>query len=170
MPLAAPQTFRLYIMRHAQAGWTLPGQKDFDRTLDDTGYAQAEIIADLAADRGYRPDKVLCSTARRCRETAEALRRAMGEELDIEFSDALYAGPSSIYTDFVEAWQEEQALMLVGHNPMIEELVRALLGENGTATVIPTGYPCAGLAVIDIDRGPSARASMPGRLVAFLKA
>jgi phosphohistidine phosphatase len=168
MPLAAPQTFRLYLMRHAQAGWALPGQKDFDRTLDDTGYAQAEIIADLAADRGYRPDKVLCSTAKRCRETTEALRRAMGEELDIEFSDALYAGPSTIYMDLVESWEDAQALMLVGHNPMMEELVRALLGETTAATAIPTGYPCAGLAVIDIDLSPSARASTPGRLVTFL--
>ncbi len=168
MPLAAPPILRLYLMRHAQAGWALPGQKDFDRTLDDTGYAQAEVVADMAADRGYRPGKVLCSTAKRCRETAEALRRAMGEALEIEYSDALYAGPATVYSDLIDAFQEAPSLMLVGHNPMMEELLRALIGEAGAATAIPAGYPCAGLAVIDIDRGPSARASTPGRLVTLL--
>jgi len=168
MPPSAPPIFRLYLMRHAQAGWALPGQKDFDRTLDETGFAQAEIIADMAADRGFRPDKVLCSTARRCRDTAEALRRAMGEDLEIEYTDALYAGPTAVYTDFIEAWQDARALMLVGHNPMIDELMQALLGETGAANAIPTGYPCAGFAVIDIDQTASARASVPGRLVAFL--
>ncbi|WP_083531244.1 SixA phosphatase family protein [Pararhizobium antarcticum] len=168
MPPAAAQIFRLYLMRHAQAGWALPGQKDFDRTLDDTGYAQAEMIADRAADRGFRPDKVLCSTATRCRETAEALHRAMGEELEIDYTDMLYAGPANVYTDIIDAWQDDGSLMLVGHNPMMEELVQALLGETAAANATPTGYPCAGLAVIDIDRSPSARASAPGRLVAFL--
>jgi phosphohistidine phosphatase len=92
MPAASAPVFRLYLLRHAKAAWALPGQKDFDRTLDDAGFADAEIVADIAADRGLRPDLVLCSTAVRCRQTADALRRAMTEDLDIRYIDALYAG------------------------------------------------------------------------------
>ena len=55
--------FRLYLLRHARAGWAAPGKADFDRTLDDQGYAEAEILAEEMADQGYRPQVVISSTA-----------------------------------------------------------------------------------------------------------
>src|SRR3546814_2838064 len=81
---------RLYLLRHAKSSWTLPSERDFARTLDDEGFAQAEIVADKAADRNYRPDRVVSSTAVRCRQTAEAIRRAMDHEMELFFTDTLY--------------------------------------------------------------------------------
>ena len=64
-----PAAFRLYLLRHARSSWAQPGQTDFERTLDDVGFGDAEIVADMAADRGFVPNRVLCSTATRCRQT-----------------------------------------------------------------------------------------------------
>ncbi len=130
MPSTPASTFRLFLLRHAQAGWALPGQRDFDRTLDDTGYAQAELLADRAADRGLRPARIISSTATRCRETTEAFRRALGEELDIRHTDDLYTGGPDVYRALAAAQEDVDSVMLVGHNPMIEELLHSLVGED----------------------------------------
>ncbi|ASY56746.1 histidine phosphatase family protein [Sinorhizobium sp. CCBAU 05631] len=148
--------FRLILLRHARSGWALPGQRDFDRTLDETGYAEAELIAQGAADHGLCPDLVLCSTAVRCRQTAEPFRRALGEDIDIRYVDQLYAGPAAVYTDLIKIHADRTCLMVVGHNPMIEDVFRSYLGEQQSATALENGYPPAGLAVIDFSARSSA--------------
>ncbi|WP_018239883.1 histidine phosphatase family protein [Ensifer sp. BR816] len=148
--------FRLILLRHARSGWALPGQRDFDRTLDETGYAEAELIAQSAADHGICPDIILCSTAVRCRQTVEPFRGALGEDIDIRYVDQLYAGPAAVYTDLVEAHAGRASLLLVGHNPMIEDVFRKFLGEEQFAAALANGYPPAGLAVIDFSARPAA--------------
>ena len=63
--IQSPQ--RIYLLRHAKSGWAEPGGRDFDRSLSDAGFAEAELLAETAADKQYRPDLVVCSTAKRCR-------------------------------------------------------------------------------------------------------
>lgn len=169
MPPAPAPVFRLYLLRHAKAAWALPGQKDFDRTLDETGFADAEIVADMAADRGLVPDLVLCSTAVRCRQTAEPLRRAMAEDLDIVYIDALYSGAADVYRDIISGQDDTlSSMMVVGHNPVIEEILREILGAEETVSTIASGYPPGALAVIDFDTRPSDGALPPGKLTAWL--
>lgn len=169
MPAAPAPVFRLYLLRHAKAGWALPGQKDFDRTLDDTGFADAEIVADMAADQGLRPDLVLCSSAVRCRQTADALRRAMTEDLEIRYIDGLYVGGENVYRDIIGSQDPTlSALMVVGHNPVIEDILREILGEDTAGDVIPAGYPPGALAAIDFDMRPSGGVLPRGRLTAWL--
>ncbi len=156
--------FRLFLLRHARSGWALPGQRDFDRTLDDLGRAEAQLTAQAAAERGIRPDLILCSTAVRCRQTAEPLYRTLGEDIDILYMDELYTGPVAFYRSLVEAHADRASLMLVGHNPMIEELFRQLLGEEVAAAALGEGYPPAGLAVIDIPSRPARGGIWTGKL------
>ena len=145
--------FRLYLLRHAHAAWAAPGQTDFDRTLDDDGFAEAEVIAEEAADQGYRPGYVLCSTATRCRQTAEPFRRTISEELPIDYIDSLYSGGLDTYAELAFSARGETSVMLVGHNPMIEEFFLSLVGKEITA--MPLGYPTAGLAILDFDERPT---------------
>lgn len=160
--------FRLYLLRHAKAAWALPGQKDFDRTLDDTGFADAEVVADMAADQGLRPDLVVSSTAARCRQTADAFRRAMGEDLDIRYVDGLYAGGADVYRNIIGSPDPApSALMVVGHNPVIEEILREILGDKASAKAIPTGYPTGALAVIDFATRPADGILPRGTLTAW---
>ena len=150
-----PPPSRIYLLRHARSGWAKPGERDFDRTLDDEGYAEAEIVADRAADRNYRPDLVISSTAARCRQTADAVRRATDETLEIVFVDELYNASLATYLALLGAQPDRQSVMLIGHNPTIEEAFEALVGPEVMVAAIPGGYPTAGLAVIDHrDTGP----------------
>lgn len=149
MTTITPPPSRIYLLRHARSGWADPGQSDFDRTLDNQGFAEAEIVADMAADKGYCPDILISSTAIRCRQTAEAIRRATRHALDPLFIDELYNGSLGTYLTVLEGQKSVGSIMLVGHNPTMEELLEALIGADGMVAAIPGGYPPAGLAVLD---------------------
>lgn len=147
--------FRLYLLRHARAAWAEPGKSDFDRTLDDDGFAEAEVVAEEAADQGYKPDLIISSTAVRCRQTAEPFHRAVSEELTIDYVDSLYSGTVDTYAALAFAERQEKSVMIVGHNPMIEEFFHRLVGKEIAETAAPFGYPTAGLAILDFDKRPT---------------
>ncbi|MCF1435090.1 histidine phosphatase family protein [Agrobacterium vitis] len=156
MTVTVSNPFRVYLMRHAAADWPGAGQKDFDRPLSNTGYAHAEMITGMAADKGYRPDLVICSTAVRCRQTADAVRRSMcAEDVEIRYVDALYNGGAETYLEILRSSSQQGSIMLIGHNPAIEECLHVLIGEHALASTIPQGYPAGGLAIIDAEDTPS---------------
>ncbi|MBB2683129.1 SixA phosphatase family protein [Rhizobium sophoriradicis] len=150
MTVPLPPPNRIYLLRHAEAALAEPGQRDFDRPLNEKGYGDAEIIADKAADKGYRPDLLISSTALRCRDTADAVHRAVGSGLDVRYVDALYNATVDTYLEIVDA-QDQAAVMLVGHNPTMEQALEALIGPEAMVSALPGGFPTAGLAVIDFD-------------------
>lgn len=157
--------FRLYLLRHAKSAWAQPGERDFDRPLDEEGFAEAEIVAEKAAELGLRPDRIISSTAMRCRQTAEAIRRAIDEELEFVFVDELYNAPVDTYLELLDANADAPSLMIVGHNPTIEEVLDRLVGPDQSASAIPLGYPTAGLAILDRSSDPQAQS---WRMVDFL--
>ncbi|PKA41379.1 histidine phosphatase family protein [Rhizobium sullae] len=150
MAATLPPPSRIYLLRHAEAAWAQPGERDFDRPLNDRGYDDAELVADRAADKGYRPDLLISSTARRCRETADAVHRAMGLSLDILYVDELYNATPDVYLEIINT-QNVGSVMLVGHNPTTEQALEALIGYDALLRALPNGFPTAGLAVVDFD-------------------
>ena len=68
----------LILLRHAHAEPATPGQSDLDRPLSPQGLAEAESAARWLKEQGLVPDRVLCSPARRTRETLEAVMDAIG--------------------------------------------------------------------------------------------
>lgn len=148
MTFLPPPPPRIILMRHAQSGWALPGQTDFERSLDDTGLAEAAAVSERAADGGYRPDLVLCSTALRCRQTAVAFLAAFSEPPEVVYSDDLYNAPPDAYFDLIGQYADREAIMLIGHNPAMEEMLESLAGVRAAAEAVPDGYPTAGFAVL----------------------
>ncbi|MDE1158540.1 MAG: histidine phosphatase family protein [Neorhizobium sp.] len=144
-----PPPSRLYLFRHAKSGWAEPGQHDFDRTLDDQGYAEAELVCDRAADRNYRPDMVISSTATRCRQTCDAVKRAFRDLPDPLYVDELYNGSLTTYLALASGQRLSRSVMIIGHNPVIEELLLALVGNDQMTASIGAGFPTAGFAVVD---------------------
>ncbi len=149
MPVLQPPPFRVYLMRHARAAWPAPGGRDFDRPLDNAGYAEAELIADQAADKGFTPDVVLSSTALRCRETAQAVRRAFNDTFEVSYVDEMYNAEAALYLALISAQTMSQSVMLVGHNPAMEAALETFIGQQKMAALLPMGFPTAGLAVLD---------------------
>lgn len=145
----SPPPSRIYLLRHAEARHAAPGQRDFDRPLSEDGYAAAEIVADKASDKDYKPDLIISSTALRCRQTADAMRRVVSPSTEFRFVDALYNGTLEIYLSLIASQTDQQSVMLVAHNPIIEQTLESLIGHEALVSALPRGFPTAGLAVVD---------------------
>ncbi|MEM5492078.1 histidine phosphatase family protein [Hoeflea sp. AS16] len=159
----APHTpLRIFLVRHAHAAWALPGVRDFDRPLDERGREEAARLAATMSVNGFDPDRVYCSNARRCAETLDILQKARtGGGLQVDYSDALYASGHDAYLDLIGSAHDQsiQSIMLIGHNPMIEDTAQALLQNDPAVfeSALGHGFPTAGLMILDCDkRGGSA--------------
>jgi phosphohistidine phosphatase len=167
-----PAMPRLLLLRHAKSSWGDPGAADRDRPLSPRGRRAAALIAEAIVARGYRPDRVLCSPARRTRETLAALTPLLGADLSVVFADELYEPPPSNYRAAIAVGGEDaQVLLVVGHNPATQATAIRFAGAGDGALLRRLGekFPTGALAVIDFDDGEwSDLAPRSGRLVAFL--
>jgi phosphohistidine phosphatase len=88
-------------------------------------------MGELARERKLLPDRVLCSTARRARETIEFFAQGAKLEAPVDFLDALYlAEPAAILREIRAHAKSSERVMVVGHNPGLENLVSTLTGER----------------------------------------
>ena len=159
---------RLYLLRHAKAGWALPGVRDFDRPLDDTGRTDAEDIGSKMNDLGYVPDLTLCSGALRARQTLEGVAAAT-DTGRVLFEDTLYITDAAGYLDLIREHCSAEAILIIGHNPMMEDLAMAISGDGQEEArgTLNAGFPTSGLAVVRFDEGLCAAAPGKGYLEAF---
>lgn len=140
---------RLYLLRHAKARWADSGSRDYDRALDDAGRADADMTAAAMALAGHHPDRILCSGARRARETWEIAARHISAD-DVHFTDGLYSSDAAGYLDIIRQTGGRGSVLLVGHNPMLEDLAMALSrdGDRHALAGVAGGFPTCGLAVL----------------------
>ncbi|MCA1612707.1 MAG: histidine phosphatase family protein [Acidobacteria bacterium] len=121
----------LYLLRHAKSSWGDPALADFDRPLNERGRRAAPLVAKLMRERGIRPGLVICSPAARARETAELVAGAEGVDAPIRFDERIYeAHPLDLLKVVRGADEAVAELMIVGHNPGLEELTERLTGER----------------------------------------
>lgn len=166
MMTSSPEAYRIYLMRHAHAAAPMPGERDFDRKLDLRGRDEAAIVARQAEAFGIAPDRVITSAAKRCQETT-AMMSGIFPERSVDISDALYAGTVETYLDLIADHAGSGALMIVGHNPVMEELTEILLGQDVSSSIIPYGFPTAGLLGAEITL-PTTHGSRPRAKALFL--
>jgi phosphohistidine phosphatase len=115
-------------LRHAKAE-NEDGMRDVERALTQRGRRSATRVGELISDR--LPQRVLASSSVRTRETVEYFSKAAGYTGPVEYLDSLYLGaPSAYVTAVTERGGDAARLMLVGHNPGLEELVTRLTGEH----------------------------------------
>ena len=143
--------FRLYLLRHAHAGWALPDVSDFDRPLDAKGIGEARNVALQAFVAGLAPEKVVSSPARRCAETTAVFLETFGTS-SASYDQRLYSEGLEAYLDTIRTHQGAASLMLVGHNPMIESLASFLSVQSSSDGAATYGYPTAGLLALDFHR------------------
>ena len=92
---------RIYLLRHAKAAAALPGQKDFDRSLDASGLAMASKLGETMLANGFVPETVICSPSARTRETWEAVSKLLPFDIEAQFDRALYDGPPGAYVNAI---------------------------------------------------------------------
>ncbi len=132
---------RLVVMRHAKAG-ELPGGPDFERALKARGRRDAAAAGEWLRAGGFRPDAVLCSAARRTRQTWRYVSDAVGAGAAFTADPRLYeADADEVLAIVAETPGEVGTLLYVGHNPAAAELAASLTG-----TELP--FPTAAIAVV----------------------
>ena len=152
----------LILLRHAHADAAQPGQNDLDRPLSPEGLAEAEAAGRWLAEHDRKPDCVLCSPAVRTRQTLEAVLRETGYAPE-RIEPAIYEATPGTLIDLVDAHAGVGRLLLVGHNPGLEQLAALMYsGQTGDYRGMPPG----GVAVLTL---PPAAPIEPGiaQLAAF---
>jgi phosphohistidine phosphatase len=135
----------LLILRHAKSSWDNPDLADFDRPLNRRGLQTAPFVGNLMRERQVRADLILSSPARRARETATIIKEAAEIAAEIRYDERIYeASPISLLYILAETENEFESVLLVGHNPGLEGLIKILTGG-----IQP--MPTAALAKIELD-------------------
>lgn len=122
----------LYLMRHAEAAWMTPGQRDFDRPLDDRGERDAIKMGQRLKTRGVFPLAIIASPALRTVQTSELIATEIGFSVDkVSFCEAIYEARLSDLLEIIHSLDDSiYSVMIIGHNPSIGRLVSQLSGEH----------------------------------------
>ena len=132
---------QILLLRHAKSSWDDESLKDFDRPLAKRGRNDASRMGDFVRKLNIKPSIIISSPAARAKETALLFAKAAKcEEEIIEWKSGLYYGTSADYLETIKNVSNNcETVLLVGHNPLIENTAGTLVGEsNGISITMPT--------------------------------
>ncbi len=134
----------LILLRHAKSSWKDETLPDHERPLNKRGKRTAPLAGEELRRRGALPDLILCSTARRARQTAELVIKASGYGGEVRYLETLYATPPAAHLEALRTLEDVHSrVMVIGHNPALEELLHLLTDE-----VHP--LPTAAIAMVEL--------------------
>lgn len=146
-------TQKLYLLRHAEAEAWSPLGNDFSRSLSSPGQRHAELISGWACEALTPPDTILCSPAKRTRETLAPLLALWPRLLaTTEYADSMYgASLDMLLTLAQDAFSYSDCLLMVGHNPGIEHML--VNSAKPAETISPIRMGTGTLAVLEFPGG-----------------
>jgi len=170
----------LVLFRHAKSAW--PDVPDHDRPLARRGARAAPAMGRWLREAGLLPGQVLCSTARRARETWQFAQAGLAATPPVTFDARIYeAAAADLLAVIREVPPATGTLLLIGHNPAIEDLARLLVTANGGAAGPGPGgatpgdlermgakFPTAAIAVLEFHGTWPGLAPGEARLTAFV--
>lgn len=128
--MTLPFTARLVVLRHAKSAWP-PDVPDDERPLAKRGRRDAPAAGRRLFVDGCVPDLVLCSTARRTRETWDLVAPELGARPEVVFEPRVYGASAAELLDVVREVPElRRTVLLIGHQPGVQDLVLSLVGEG----------------------------------------
>ena len=149
---------RLFLLRHAKAERDRPGVDDEARVLAPRGREDAARIGRFLNEEVYLANLVLCSAAARTRETLELVLPQLNAKPAVKYLDELYMADSEAILDLVRQTREATgSLMIVGHNPGLEECARSLVRPPDDRKLrkryetMMEKFPTGALAVVDFE-------------------
>jgi phosphohistidine phosphatase len=120
----------LLILRHAKSSWTHPELTDHDRPLNKRGKRDAPRMGEILRSEHLIPEAIISSTAARAHATAETVAKASGYKGKIALNRSLYAAGPEAYLKVLHGLSNETVrVLVVGHNPGLEELLENFTGE-----------------------------------------
>ena len=144
---------RLLILRHAKSSWADAALQDWQRPLNDRGRRDAPRVGEWLRERAIVPDLIISSDAVRARTTAQAVSLAAGYTRDIVVEPSLYHAKVEDVLDVLNHVPDEpHTVLIVGHNPGLENVVRRLTGvDHGmvTAALVALAVPIDRWSALD---------------------
>ena len=120
----------LFLLRHAKASSGSSTLPDFERPLNEQGRTQARLVGRYLKRQQIAPDLVLGSPAVRVRQTTDIVAATAGLTSEISFDVRIYeASCRRLFEVLSEIDEKNRHVLLVGHNPGLEELLRQLTGR-----------------------------------------
>ncbi len=138
---------QLTLLRHAKSDWETDAAHDFDRPLKERGRKDAPVMGRMLVAAAAMPDLIITSTALRALQTTELLVAAAGYHGEVRQESSLYAASAQELLAVVCHLPEEAAhVLLVGHNPGLEDLAARLIGADAFEMVTGVRLPTAAAA------------------------
>jgi phosphohistidine phosphatase len=137
----------LIILRHAKAEASAPDGTDIHRPLSERGHRDALVTGKSLRKLELFPDRILCSPSVRTRQTVEGLLQKLKRDVPVIFDESIYEATTGMLLSLLARQEEAETLLLVGHNPGVEELVGRLISP---AAPVPIPLPTAGIARVDL--------------------
>lgn len=120
----------LLLLRHAKSSWQNLGQRDFDRPLNERGKKAAPLMGRFIRKERVQPDLVISSPAERARQTATLVMESAKLKAELRYDERIYEASAVRLLEVISQIEDEMGvLLLVGHNPGLEELLHLLTGE-----------------------------------------
>lgn len=145
----------LILLRHAKSGWDDPVARDFDRPLNPKGERAAATMGRHLRDLGLRFDHIVASPAIRVVQTLEHFATGYGRASEATSDRRIYLASCATLLDLIRELDDAFAqVLLVGHNPGMEELALALVPDGDSEPLRPTiahKFPTASVAEIRFD-------------------
>jgi phosphohistidine phosphatase len=164
---------KLLLLRHAKSSWDDPSLDDFDRPLATRGREAAPLVGGELARRDWAPEMVLVSRAVRTRQTWELVAAELGAKAAVEFAEGLYeASPQALLAEIGRTPEGVGTLMLIGHNPGLEELAKLLAAKDSDPDALKRmreKFPTAALARFKFDGRWSDLEAGTAKLTHFLQ-
>jgi len=165
-------TRTLLLMRHGKSDWNAGAADDFSRPLSKRGKRNSRRIGQWLAKQGLRPDILIASPAARTLHTATLICQALDiPAAQIVQDEHLYlAGPDTLLEVIGRLPASAHTVMLIGHNPGLEELLAGLLGEAAPLPADGKLMPTAALARLQFAADWQQRDAGQARLAELVRA
>lgn len=148
-------TFTLTLFRHAKSSWDDSVPRDFDRPLNKRGEKAAVTMGLWVKRNGLTFDHVVASPAVRVTETIDQFVKGTGGRMDPNWDRRIYLASSATLMDVLRDQSDaHHNLLMVGHNPGLEDLIFDLCPDDGTSPLrdlVWEKYPTAAIARIALD-------------------
>ncbi len=125
----------LYLLRHAKSSWGDASKQDFERPLANRGRKACATIGEFIQEKGIDFDLVLVSTAFRTRETIDLIKERAKFRGEVRYDERIYEATAPQLVEIIsQVDNERESVLIVGHNPGLEELLSLLTGEQHRVT------------------------------------
>ena len=155
------------VMRHAKSSWDGGVSNDYDRPLSARGRRDAQAMGRWLSDQVCRLQKIVSSPAERAKQTTNIVARHMDQQpaTEVEWCESIYQAEIAALLEILNRNITTESLMMVGHNPGMESLVRYLAPDIGDQIRQQKLVPTAGLFVFRINRDHGRISRGSGQLI-----